>query len=75
LDTIRTMQRLIEFFGGLWEMLLLGWRTRFSLSGRYWRWRIETAFGSDPSRWPPRRQRLRAMLDYARWVYRMKRRR
>jgi hypothetical protein len=67
------MRRLIETLGGLWELLLLGFKTRFSFSGAYWRWRIETAFGSDPNRWPPRRQRLHATLDYARWVYRMKR--
>jgi hypothetical protein len=67
------MRWLVETIGGLWELLLLGFRTRFRFSGPYWRWRIETAFGGDPAQHPPKRQRLHAVLDYARWVYRMKR--
>ena len=69
------MRRIIDTLGGIWELFLLGVKTKFLLRGRYWRWRAETAFGSDPQRWPPRRQRLAATLDYARWVYRMKRNR
>lgn len=64
---------MIETLGGLWELALLAARSRFRLRGRYWRWRYETAFGSDPAVRPPRRQRLRAVLEYGRWVYRMKR--
>ena len=69
------MRWVVETLGGLWELFLLGCRSRFRLSGPYWRWRMETAFGADPARWPPRRQRLLATLEYARWIYRMKRRR
>ncbi|MHC4991068.1 MAG: hypothetical protein ACYTGC_08815 [Planctomycetota bacterium] len=67
------MRRLIETIGGLWELLLLAGRSRFRLRGPYWSWRRETAFGSDPARCPPRRDRVRQVLDYGRWVYRMKR--
>jgi hypothetical protein len=69
------MRGLIETLGGLWELFLLAVGSRFRVRGPYWRWRYETAFGGDPAARPPRRQRLRAMLDYGRWVYRMKRRR
>ena len=68
------VRNLLITLGGLWELVILGVRTRFRFTGPYWRWRIDTAFGSDPARWPPRRQRLHAVLDYARWVYRMKHR-
>jgi len=67
------MRRFIDTIGGLWELALLAGRTRFRLSGPYWRWRMETAFGSDQAHQPPRRQRLMAMLEYGQWVYRMKR--
>ena len=67
------MRRLVEILGGLWELLLLAVRSRFRLRGAYWRWRDETAFGGDPAARPPLGQRLRAVLDYGRWVYRMKR--
>ena len=67
------MRYVVETFGGLWELLLLGLRSRFRFRGPYWRWRFETAFGSDPSAFPARWQRVRAMLAYGRWIYRIKR--
>ncbi len=67
------MGRAIEILGGLWELFLLGLRTGFRFRGPYWRWRMETAFGTDPSLRPSRRQRLGAILAYGRWVYRIKR--
>jgi hypothetical protein len=67
------VQRIIDTLGGLWELLLLGVKTRFRLRGPYWRWRYETAFGTDASRMPTPRQRRRAMLAYGIWVYRIKR--
>ena len=67
------LRRAIDTLGGLWELLLLGARSGFRLGGPYWRWRRETAFGGDPERRPSRGERLRAVLDYGRWVYRMKR--
>ena len=69
------MRRVIETIGGLWALFVLALRSGFRVrSSAYWRWRNETAFGHDPAHRPPLRQRLRAVLDYGRWVYRMKRR-
>ena len=53
-------------------MMLLGMlaRSRFRLRGRYWAWRETTATGTDD---PPRTERLRATLEYARWLERMRR--
>ena len=67
------MRHLEEVVGGLWELFLLGVRSRFRLRGSYWRWRAETAFGTDAARRPGAVQRIRAVLSYGRWVYRMKR--
>ncbi len=66
------MARLIETLGGLWELALLAARNGMQLRGPYWRWRYETAFGTDASRRPPRREIIRMLLDYGRWVWRMK---
>ncbi|MHC4219611.1 MAG: hypothetical protein ACYSU7_14305 [Planctomycetota bacterium] len=66
-------QGLLETLGGLWELVLLAARTGFRLRGPYWRWRGETVFGTDPATRPSRWQRVRAVIAYGRWVYRMKR--
>jgi hypothetical protein len=50
----------------------LGLSTRFRMGGSYWKWRKETAFGNDPSKWPPAAERRHAMLEYARWSQRMR---
>ncbi|MHC4949063.1 MAG: hypothetical protein ACYTG1_12530 [Planctomycetota bacterium] len=67
------MRRLLDTLGGLGLLLMLAARSGFRLRSGYWRWRTETAFGADPAARPPRRERLRAILDYARWAYRMRR--
>ncbi len=67
------MQQLIDSVGGLWELALLAWRTRFRFKGSYWRWRRETAFSANASSQPSRWQRARAILEYGRWLYRIKR--
>jgi hypothetical protein len=64
---------MIETLGGLWCLLELAIKTRCRLRGSYWRWRMETAFGRDAARPVSRWQRWRAMIEYGRWVYRMKR--
>lgn len=68
--TIATTAGLL--LGGV-ELVRLAARSRFRMGGPYWRWRLETAFGTDRRRWPPRRQRLLAALEYGRWVRRMRR--
>lgn len=67
------MRHLIETIGGLWQLLRLGVITRFRFRGPYWQWRLETALGRDPERRPGRAAVVHAMLDYARWVHRMRR--
>ncbi len=70
----RRINRLVETIGGVWELGRLASASRFRMRSGYWRWRYETAFGSDPSARPGAIARLHALLDYGRWVYRMKRR-
>ena len=67
------MRALIETVGGLWCLMRLAIQSRFRLRGPYWRWRMETAFGHQPERSPSRWTRWRAVIDYGRWVYRMRR--
>jgi hypothetical protein len=52
--------------------LRLGFATGFRLRGAYWRWRLETAFGTDPGRMPDARERREAMVDYLVWTHRMR---
>ncbi|MCH2143606.1 MAG: hypothetical protein MK082_00520 [Phycisphaerales bacterium] len=51
----------------------LAFATRFRLRGRYWRWRHETAFGTDPVRHPSRGEMIRLAIHYAAWTTRMRR--
>ena len=67
------MRPLIDTLGGFWELFLLAARSGFRLRGPYWRWRMETAFGSGGGARPSAWQRMWALLAYGRWVYRMKR--
>lgn len=65
------MSRLCELFGGLWQLLRLGWVTRFRFRGAYWSWRIHTAFGRGMP--ATRGELVRSILAYGRWVHRMRR--
>ena len=65
------MQWLIDTVGGVWELLRLGFVTRFKFRGGYWTWRLQTAFGRG---YPASRSELvRSVLDYGRWIYRLRR--
>ncbi|MFZ4573997.1 MAG: hypothetical protein ACOYN0_06345 [Phycisphaerales bacterium] len=55
---------------GLCELALLVARSGFRLRGKYWTWRMQTAFGRGVP--ADRRELLLAVLEYARWVRRMK---
>ena len=68
------MARFVETLGGLWQLFAMAARSGFRMNSAYWTWRRETAFGHDPAQRPSRRERFHAMLDYGRWVHRMKRR-
>ncbi|MFG0284631.1 MAG: hypothetical protein ACF8R7_09440 [Phycisphaerales bacterium JB039] len=59
-----------DTIGGLWELLRLGWLTRFRFRGPYWQWRMHTAFGRG---YPPRRELIASVLEYGRWMRRMRR--
>lgn len=54
---------------GLLALLGILVRSGFCLSGAYWTWRMATALG--PHR-PGRLEQARAILNYARWVDRMR---
>jgi hypothetical protein len=70
----QNMSRIEETLGGLWCLVMLAMRGALGRRSHYWKWRDETAFGHPPAQRPSLPKRLRAMLDYGRWVYRMKRR-
>ena len=58
---------------GIWNLALLGAKTGFRLRGRYWTWRMETAFGADRSKWPSPAARRKAAIEYGAWVGEMRR--
>jgi hypothetical protein len=64
------MMRLLDTLGGVWELFRLGCLSRFRFSGAYWTWRMHTAFGRGH---PPRPEMRHAVLEYARWMFRMRR--
>ena len=68
------MRSILETLGGVWALMALAWKSRLRMNSPYWRWRKETAFGSDPGKRPPLREQMRAILEYGKWVHRMKRR-
>ncbi len=57
-------------------LLHLGLATRFRVNGAYWKWRKETAFGADGTKWnghaPSETQKRHAMMEYAAWSQRMR---
>jgi hypothetical protein len=68
-----------EFFGALYELARLAVVSRFRFRGAYWSWRLHTAFGRGypkgrtAGRWGERGAIVHSVLDYGRWVYRMRR--
>lgn len=65
------MRWLIDTIGGLYELARLGVITKFRFRGAYWRWRMETAFGQGKPE--SRMEMLHAVLEYGRWMRRMRR--
>lgn len=65
------MRSVLDTLGGVYELVRLGWVTRFRFSGAYWQWRMQTAYGKGPR--PGRGRMLHDVLEYARWVRRMRR--
>lgn len=64
------MRWLIEILGGVYQLGRLGVLTRFRFRGPYWQWRLHTAFGKG---YPKRSELLLSILDYGRWMHRMRR--
>lgn len=65
------MTLVIDFLGALYELARLFVVTRGRMRGAYWTWRLHTAFGRG---YPASKtETLKSVLDYGRWVYRMRR--
>lgn len=71
---IDLMRRVFATIIGMYELLRIAVQNRFRINNPYWKWRYETAFGTDPAKRPSRRAQLRSMIDYGVWVNRMRRR-
>jgi hypothetical protein len=63
------MRGFFETLGGLWQLLRLGLLSKFRFGGPYWKWRRHTAFGRGT---PPRGELVRGVLEYGRWMHRMR---
>jgi hypothetical protein len=59
-----------ETLAGLYELTRLGLITRFRFRGPYWAWRMHTAFGRGR---PSTIALIRGVVEYGRWVHRMRR--
>ncbi|MEN0020947.1 MAG: hypothetical protein AAF747_08710 [Planctomycetota bacterium] len=64
------MSVLTDAIGGMWALLRLGIATRFSFTGPYWTWRMQTAFGRGMPE--SKLEMLVAVYRYAVWMHRMK---
>jgi hypothetical protein len=62
---------MLDTAGGIYQLARLGVITGFRFRGGYWTWRLHTAFGRG---YPGSRGELiRSVLDYGRWVHRVRR--
>jgi hypothetical protein len=65
------MRTIPDNLAALYELVRLGVLSGFRFRGAYWQWRLHTAFGRGyPS---SRRELVRAVLAYGRWIHRMRR--
>lgn len=71
---IDAMHRVYDAVFGLYELLRMAARSGFRIHIPYWKWRYETAFGTNAARRPSRLAQFRAMIEYGAWVHRMRRR-
>jgi hypothetical protein len=70
---MRAVRAVLATMDALWQLARLAMVTRGKLRGRYWTWRHETAFGTDPSCMPGFAERVGAVLRFGHWVGRMRR--
>lgn len=54
---------------GLWALIRLAFALKFRFGSRYWKWRMETAFGKHKM---PGREKRKAAIEYGQWVHQMK---
>ena len=59
----------LDTLGGTWQLVRLAVLTGFRFKGPYWQWRLHTAFGRG---YPGRGELVRSVLEYGRWVHRMR---
>ena len=65
------MRRFCENIGAVWQLFRLAALSGFRMRGKYWTWRMQTAFGRGlPA---SRRELFGSILEYGRWVGRMRR--
>lgn len=64
------MRWFFDTLGGIYQLARLAFITRLKFRGPYWTWRLHTAFGRG---YPPAGEMLRGILDYGRWMHRMRR--
>lgn len=67
---MRLLCAALETVGGIYQLARLGVVTGFRFKGPYWQWRLQTAFGRG---YPERGELIRSVIDYGRWVHRMRR--
>lgn len=65
-----SLRELLAVPVAVYELARLALVSRFRFKGPYWQWRLHTAFGRG---YPGRRELLRSVLAYGRWVGRMRR--
>lgn len=64
------MRRFLETLGGLYQLARLALISKCRFKGPYWQWRMHTAFGRG---YPEsRRELVRSILEYGRWMHRLK---
>lgn len=68
---MRPIRAILDTLGGVYQLLRLALLTGFAFKGPYWQWRLNTAFGRG---YPAgRAEMFRSVLDYGRWIHRMRR--
>jgi hypothetical protein len=67
----RILRTLGELVGGAWALALLALRSGLRFRGAYWTWRMQTAFGRGMP--ASRAELLRGLIEYARWMHRVRR--
>ncbi|HYF13554.1 MAG TPA: hypothetical protein VD971_00630 [Phycisphaerales bacterium] len=68
---MRALGHALATGAGLYELFRLAVLSRFRMRGKYWTWRMHTALGDGAGVSPA--ERRRAILEYGRWVARMRR--